>query len=662
VAVGLVVLAHARAPGFQGGFVGVDVFFVLSGYLITGLLVNERLASGTIHYGRFLARRLRRLLPALLAMLAAVLLAGTLFLTSYEMRMQSQSYPYAAAWVSNFFFAFAERDYFQALRSEDLFLHTWSLGVEEQFYVIWPWLILAFCALNFSRRSEGSIVARLFAAMLLVFVVSFALSIYLSDVSPILSFYMMPSRGWQFALGAIVYVGLLGSRRPEDRINQDGEQGLAIRSTGFIGLLLILGSAVVLTPDVTYPGYLALVPSLGAAALIGAGQLSADRGAAGLLRSRPLVWIGDRSYSIYLWHWPVFILGGALGVSRAPGGMIALTLFTLILAALSYRFVELPFWKGARSEAATGRVWAYAFCAIIVSIGAARGVEQFAYRDDAGTATAERYDPRLDAFEGIYGEGLGCDTWYRSAQVVPCGIGARDGKYLAVLWGDSVGAQWASLIAGIFPSPDWQVIVLTKSACAIVDEPFFYSRIGEEYKVCAEWRNNVLSYISQIHPEVVIVGNSAFYEFDESEWIEGSGRIFRKLSDATDHVVVIPGTPRMSFDGPACLEDSRRNSLRFRREGRECEEPLKETNTWQVSDYLREAAVAYGGVDVLDLADLVCPDRRCAARNQDGIVVFRDKFHLTNTFVKSLIPEVRHRLDALDGGFADIPGFDGADY
>ena len=293
VAVTLVILAHAGVPGFAGGFVGVDVFFVLSGYLITGLLLEERVATGTIRYGQFLARRLRRLLPAMLAMLLVVLIVSAIVLTPFEMRQQSRSFPYAAAWISNFFFSFAERDYFLALQDHDLFLHTWSLGVEEQFYLVWPWLILLFAGLKTRAADRQSQGRAILAAFAIVFVASLALSIYLSANLPLLAFYMMPSRFWQFALGSGVYacMHMAFDWRAEMFRTSKTKAWVA----GLTGMTLVICSAILLSPDITYPGWYALAPSFGAALLIAAGRLS-DRAAAGpILNSRLFVWIGDRS-------------------------------------------------------------------------------------------------------------------------------------------------------------------------------------------------------------------------------------------------------------------------------------------------------------------------------------------------------------------------------
>ena len=646
VAVALVILAHAGVAGFAGGYVGVDVFFVLSGYLITGLLLEERVATGTIRYGEFLARRLRRLLPAMLAMLLVVLIVSTIVLTPFEMRQQSRSFPYAAAWISNFFFSFAERDYFLALQDHDLFLHTWSLGVEEQFYLIWPWLVLLFVGFKArvaDRLSQGKVILVGFA---MVFVASLVLSIYLSANLPLLAFYMMPSRFWQFALGSGVYVGMhMAFDWRAVSMGRKGKIGAWI--AGLTGVMLVICSAVLLSPDISYPGWYALAPSFGAALLIAAGRIS-DRAAAGpILSSGLFVWIGDRSYSLYLWHWPILILGTATGISGLVAGKLVLVALTVALAMLSYRYIELPFWKGRFRTAIPKHVVVYAVTTIIVSVTAYNALERQVFGSSVESLVADGYDPRMDADPRVYLSGLHCDTGHFATQVVPCALGNPTGERLAVLLGDSIGVQWSPAVSEVFPSPEWQILVLTKSACAIVDKTWHYNKAGGDYTVCTEWRNMVLDYIDMIAPDVLIIGSSATYNFTATDWVDGTTRVLQRVAPSVGHVVLIAGTPHLSFDGPSCLEDPWRFSFRLINGDRECEEAMTETRSDVVANYLRQSASGFVNVGVVELGGLVCPDGRCAAQTPDGVVIFRDEKHITASFARSLVPLFKDRLEVL---------------
>jgi peptidoglycan/LPS O-acetylase OafA/YrhL len=643
IAVALVLLSHGGVAGFEGGFIGVDVFFVLSGYLITGLLIEESLSTGSIRYGQFLARRLRRLLPAMLVMLLVVLVVASIVLTAFEMRMQARSFPYAATWISNFFFAFVERDYFVALQENDLFLHTWSLGVEEQFYLLWPWLVLllaGFKATDARRPARGRAIV---AALAVICAVSFAVCVLLTEKVPLLAFYMMPARIWQFALGAVVYVGLHIASDPE-RLAASPRVGLTAAAAG---ALLVLGAATLLDGEISYPGWYALAPSVGAALIIAGGTAGELNAVTRLLGKQPMVWVGDRSYSIYLWHWPVLIVGGSLGIARSFAGLVALVSLTLALAALSYRYIERPFWKGRYRNAAPRRVMLAATLSIAFCILPFNLLGRHVYDTNASIGNQQGYDPRMDADSRVYAEGRGCDTWHFAAYLVPCPLGNRDGTRLAFLVGDSIGAQWSPLVSSLLSDSSWQIIVLTKSSCAIVDRIWHYDVVGGDYVVCAEWRNRVLRYIDEVSPDIVFIGSASTYRFTRSDWVDGTAGILDRVAAAAGSVVLLPGTPALSFDGPSCLEDPWRFSFRLVEGERECEETRTDERPETVAAYLGEAARAYDNVVVLNLIDLVCPGGRCAASTPEGVAVFRDNQHLTASFALSLVPAARERLASL---------------
>ncbi len=642
VAVVLVVLAHAGMTGFAGGYVGVDVFFVLSGYLITGLLLEERLATGRIAYGQFLARRLRRLLPAMLTMLLLVLAIAAVLLTAFEMRMQSRSFPYAAAWISNFFFAFAERDYFLALQDEDLFLHTWSLGVEEQFYLIWPWLVLWFAGLSAVAAGRENVGKRIAVSFAVVGSISLLLSLYLTSANTILAFYMMPARIWQFALGAIVYAVVHVAGDSDGSVQQPVGTFVA----GLAGAALIVGSGVLLRPDIAYPGWYALAPSVGAALLLASGAKSPGRGIAAVLESRPMMWVGDRSYSIYLWHWPLLVLGNAMGATGSPAGVVAIVAIAFLLADLSYRFVEIPFWKGRFRAVIPRHVIVHAATAIIVSTTVFLVLERQVFGVTGVTLTAEG-DIRNDADARVYAAGRGCDQGHFGADIVPCPLGEPGAPHLAVLLGDSIGAQWSPTLSGVLRRPDWQILVLTKSACGIVDKTWYYDKAGGDYLVCTEWRNTVLDYLADSQPDIVFVGSSARYEFTSDDWVGGTRRVLDKLAPSVGQVVLVAGTPQLTFDGPSCLEDPWRFSFRLIDGQRECEEVHRDNRPALVATHLATAALGHSNVHVLDLGDIVCPDGRCAAATPDGAPVFRDQAHITASFAFSVVAQFRHRLVTL---------------
>ncbi|MCG6967965.1 MAG: acyltransferase [Chromatiaceae bacterium] len=640
VAVTLVVLSHAGLPGLPGGFVGVDIFFVLSGYLITGLLVREYQVSGHIDLLAFVARRLRRLLPALLSMLTLVMLLGSVLLSGHEFSEQTASVAYAASWTSNLFFTFTTFDYFADLHLRDLFLHTWSLGVEEQYYLLWPALSLLVLALARRHLVRWDSRHVLLAGIAMLFAGSLALSLYWSFSRPLWAFYLMPSRVWQFALGAAVFVWF--EARTKHRVPAMRRSGtLRWHALALTGLGLIVGSAIGLNPHLVYPGAWALLPSAGTAMLIAAGERRTTHGIPAMLSRPTLVWIGDHSYSWYLWHWPLLMLGFAWGLEGNPSATAALVLLSLLVAMVSYRRIELPIWKGRLSDATALRSIGISGLGIALA-AVALGHMNVALRDSEALGAQLARSARQD-MPDIYR--MHCDTWYKSASVQPCVIGAADAKHTAVLLGDSIGAQWYSLLPALFDMEQWRLVVLTKSACAMVDQDYQYAAAGGTYTVCTQWRNQALDEVARMAPDVVFVGSTSSYAFSEAQWHAGMQRVLRRLTAAAGQTFVIPGTPILSFDGPACLERwLTRHADRGDPPHSACREPLAGKQALRVAGYLRQVVALFENATFLDLNDLVCPDGYCAARNAQGQVVYRDRKHLTDSFVRAQVPLVRNRL------------------
>ena len=419
VAILLVVCSHAGVPLLPGGFVGVDVFFVLSGYLITGLLLREHERSGRIALTTFYARRLKRLLPTLLVTLGVSSVAAWSLLSSGEARLQVGSAPFAATWTSNFYFAFRENGYFDELAERDLFVHTWSLSVEEQFYLLWPLMILLsqFISRRLRKARHGETVL---VNLGLVALASMALSLYWMSNAPSAAFYMMPARAWQFALGAAVYIWTGETR--------DCPQGAGFASAWpaqrahtllYLGLALILGSAIWLTPGIPYPGLWATLPSLGAALMIASGSLA--KPSKSPLDAPMLVWIGDRSYSWYLWHWPVLVLGFSLGFGGQPLAVLGLVLLSLLAAVLTYRLVELPIWKGRFSTYSNSKYIGWGMGSMALVAAASLYLARLLPGTDIPADPTRRWS--LDV-PPIYP--MGCDAWYRHAEVQPCIFGPAD--------------------------------------------------------------------------------------------------------------------------------------------------------------------------------------------------------------------------------------------
>lgn len=635
LAISLVIAAHAGVPWVAGGFVGVDVFFVLSGFLITGLLVREIASTGQLAFGAFYLRRLRRLLPALICMLVVVSWGASMVLAPGEQMEQAHSAATAALWLSNIHFSLARLDYFAAGADSNLFLHTWSLGVEEQFYLVWPALLFWVAG-----RKEGvSNTGRLKMALLIVAIPSLFGCLWFTPSLPQLTFYMMPMRAWQFAVGGLIW--LYG----ESKAQSPNGQALRVSDTtrawiSWLGLIAILGAGIAFDASVSYPGWRALLPTLGAAAVIWTGFSGQSVGVSGLLASWPLQAIGKVSYSWYLWHWPVLLLAYTATGSHSPLVRTSAVLVSFGLSVLSYRFVESPirhqgYWLRHGRAALAGGVAVMLVVSLLMMHWYTR-------------ALVESQSPQLQRYAKAHVDapiiyGMGCDEWYRSDRVVACGFGSATAAHTAVLMGDSVAGQWFPAIAKVFDRPGWRLLVVTKSACPMVDEPLFYPRIGREYTECASWRQQALKQLTALKPDIIVLGTVSTNEFTQAQWTEGTARVLSILSPASGRIYILRGTPHLSFDGPNCLS-AHQGRPTWLNAMQACEAPLADKHGQQVYQWLKQATGRFANVRLIDMNDQVCPKERCRAE-QGGKVVFRDSQHLTASFAQSLAPELMKRMN-----------------
>lgn len=422
VAILLVVACHAGVTWLAGGFVGVDVFYVLSGYLITGLLVQEIHTNGRLNFANFYARRLRRLMPALLLMLLVTCVLCRLLMSPWNQPTQAWAATSAAVWLSNFYFAFMHLDYFGSSAQSILFLHTWSLGVEEQFYLVWPLLaVVAMGAWRGAKRQPT--LTRLKWAFGAVFMVAFVLSFYWTSRAPRLAFYMMPARAWQFALGGLAFLAV---GTPRFRVSTPTLGRMWSMAAGWLGLGLIAASALLIDGSTPYPGWWALAPTIGAAlVVVGVGTQESWYSANRWLATRPMQSLGRVSYSWYLWHWPILLIGTQLVDTRNGWNRLLVVIVSLLFAAASYRFFETPI-RHNRKLLTRPRRAVVAGLAIIVCAGGAGLLWHHATKiRDSNPIVSAHADAPI-----IYD--MGCDDWYHSAVVKPCEFGKPDANHIAV--------------------------------------------------------------------------------------------------------------------------------------------------------------------------------------------------------------------------------------
>lgn len=634
VAILLVVACHASVTWLAGGFIGVDVFYVLSGYLITGLLVQEIATNGRLNFANFYARRLRRLMPALLLMLLVACVLCRLLMPPYGQHKQAMAATSAALWLSNFYFGFMQLDYFGPAAKSILFLHTWSLGVEEQFYLVWP--LLAVVAMGVWRGTKRQpTLTRLRWLFGTVFILTFALSLYWTWHAPRLAFYMMPARAWQFALGGLAFL-VVGTPRFPVAVPALGKTWSIV--AGWLGLALIMVPALLIDGRVPYPGWWALMPTVGTAlVVVGVGAQGSWYSANRWLATLPMQSLGRVSYSWYLWHWPVLLIGAQLVDTRAGWTRLLLVMVSLLIATASYRFFETPIRRNRHLLARPRRVVA-AGLVIIVCAGLAGLTWYHATKVRDANPTLSAY---VDA-PIVYR--MGCDQWYHSAAVRPCEFGDPHAAHVAISFGDSVSTEWVPAYMRLFDRPGWRLIVFTKSSCPSVNVPIYDPWPRRIDVNCIKWRHDVIQRITELRPDVVLTSTIYDYGFTRAEWINGSRAVFKKLAVAAKQVFVLRSTPRSERLSPDCVVP--RSWLYTTIMGRSpaCTSPANTPESDEVFRWITKAAAPFRNVQVMDLTDAYCPGGICHAV-VDGRAMFRDDHHFTATFAASLAPTLAKALD-----------------
>lgn len=632
----LVVAFHAGVPWLAGGYVGVDVFFVLSGFLITGLLAHEVVDTGTIDVTSFYARRARRLIPAFFVVLVATLAIALLFYAPIDRPGVASDARAVAMHYGNVLFAKEAVNYHAS--ASNPFLHTWSLAVEEQFYVIWP---LLFLFVGRFYAGKENINRQLMTAVILASVVSFAASLWVTGVSQPWAFFGMPTRIWEFAFGGIA--ALLVARASIDR-RISAQTAVMLQILGLAGLAFAAFAYHDATP---YPGTAAVIPALSTVAILLGGHRAPDSTASRVLGARLLRWFGRVSYSWYLWHWPLVGLGAVLDWQIGVVGKLAWSAFALVLAVLTLKFVEEP----ARDpEKLKYNPQVLAAGAIVASIaGALIATGAFAIARKQVSTPVQR------ALMAARRDGMNHDCWGSLLEnaSAPCVFGDRSSRTTVVLMGDSHAEHWLPAVDRLGRERGWRVIAMVKPACPVADmEEFVNARLKRDYSECTSWRREKLRRIVAMKPSLVLLSSYDHYIAQGGEaggwrvtpemWRTGLQRTYGLLSRAGIPTISIRDIPQAGFDAPGCLS-RRASGTPFG--NKRCEYNLADGIVPSARAAQTDAARGLRNIGFVEMADRLCDRGQCSVVRR-GAIVFRDDDHLSATFSRAEAPELGRRIGA----------------
>ena len=593
----LVTIFHAKL--LPGGFIGVDIFYVISGYLITGLILREIESTGRLDLPTFYQRRIKRLLPTSVFVLFVTAIVGFFVLPVITRDALGRDLFAAATYISNYLFAWWENDYQNLDATPSPFIHYWSLAVEEQFYVIWPIFLLFL-----SRYGKRAI----FRGIAITTFLSLLLSIYQTQTSPIWAFYSLPTRAWELGFGALLLFV------PETFWKN--------RFIPWFGVIGILVASFRFDEKTAFPGINALLPVVSTAVLIGSIS-NWPRAFNDLSNNRISQWLGAISYPLYLWHWPALVLpSSALGRELRIRERILCIVLTIVLAHFTSKYIEQPI---RHKNVSGSKIYQFFVGTTVISLVAGLLIASTSSSMIKVKGTDYSFN-LVDVMQkpAVYGDN--CHSNYGENESGECTYGDLNSSTTIVLYGDSHAAQWFPALLELANERNFKLVSLTKSACPSVDVPRAdqgaYKNID-----CETWRDKSVARIKQIRPAAVIL--SSFQHFtpprsypDENKWwTDGQKRLLTSLRGSSDHLIYISDTPKPKRDIPNCLAS---------RDVKSCDTteptPVK----------------VIKGFETIDPAPWLC-SKYCPAI-QDGYVVYRDASHISVAAALALKPQLESAL------------------
>ena len=629
------------------------MFFVISGFVITGVLLRERTSSGRTSLLTFYGRRCRRIVPAATLVLVVTIVAAYVFLGVLAGGRTATDARWAAIFLVNVHFASEGTNYLAAQQLPSALQNFWSLSVEEQFYLVYPTIFLLLAAV----RTRISLRTRLAVGLGLVMIASFALSVAQTSSDPTVAYFSPFTRAWELALGGLVAVGTSWLLRIPAHI------GAALT---WLGLGAILVSAVVFNSQTAYPGSLVAVPVIGAALIIAGGTAVPRFGAESLLRLAPCAWLGNLSYSLYLWHWPILIIAAEYQskTSLTFGQSLPWLALSLLAAIISYSIVENPIrhanFVGHRrwGSVALGiglivLTLAVATVALSTESGGASpgssdhirpGTDSEIAKLVAASTQIQRLPadltPSLQNAAHDYGaQGGLCDPPVPQVTVPPCVSGDRHAKHTMVLFGDSHAQMWYRAMNAIAAKAHWRLVLLGKGYCMANQYPPVKRLAGNVIeRTCQHWQTFAFGRIKKLDPDLVVItqevqtgpGGKKYTTF---QWQHALEATISRLSSPRTKFIVLGNTPTLGVSPPDCLAQHP-DSVQ------DCSSKVPSNRSYANAE--RRAVTAKGG-RYIDVEPWFCATRCSSVIGH--YEVYLNQLHITKTYSLFLENALAQHLD-----------------
>jgi peptidoglycan/LPS O-acetylase OafA/YrhL len=636
LAVTLVVVYHVWFDRVSGG---VDVFFLVTGFLLTGQLY--RAGASPLGLRRRWGRTLLRLVPSAAVVLAATAVAAFLILPEGRWNQTLREIAASALFAENWQLAADSVDYAARSNTTSVVQHFWSLSIQGQFFLVWPLLVAGVGW--WARRTGGDLHARLTATSLVVFGISLAYSVDLTADDQPLAYFHSATRVWEFALGALLALWI-------DRIVLPAGTRAVV---GWVGVVGLVSCGLILTVDDVFPGVVALWPTGCAAAVLVAGRTRLPWAADRLLAGRAARYLGDISYPLYLWHWPVLILylvAQDQDVAGLRGGLGVIAL-ALVLAVATHHGVEQPLIRRGVDGYRIGSLGTVLVLALAGAWQVAAAVESVPHgvvgdaQHPGAVALTTRGVPQADLLPppvAVYGDFWSpppdwtCGPLDALPDQEACSSPAPGGAKRVVIVGDSHAEQFAAAVATIAQRRHWQLTTILRGAC-----PFSTTSDADPNQAgCVDWNAAALAQITAAHPDLVITQASLEVRAGLTErTTPGMVAQWRKVTDLGVPVLAVRDNPRFTFGMPDCVQEHGRDSQRC---------GVDRADVYAPTPPYAQAPGVPSGVSFLDVADAVCTPVRCPAEI-GNVLVYLDDNHLSATYVRSMAPLLEPQIVAAVG-------------